>query len=242
MDTNYVKLDILAIGVHPDDVEISAAATIKKHIDLGMKVGLLDLTKGEMGTRGSADIRMQEAAAAAQMLQVELRETLSMKDSFVCATEENKIEIAKVIRKYRPDIILANAPQDRHPDHSAASQLVVAANFIAGLSKLELQDGKPLEPWRAKNIFHYIQDDYLKPDFVVDISDYFDFKMEVLACYASQFYNPNSQEPETPISSLDFYKYMEARARDMGRKIMKTYGEGFIAQRILNVDSFKGLY
>jgi len=228
-----MKLDILAIGVHPDDVELSCSGTLLKAIDQGKKVGLLDLTRGELGTRGNAEIRAQEASTAAKLMGALVRENVGMADGFFSHTRESLIKIARVIRKYQPEIILANALEDRHPDHARAAKLTSDACFIAGLTKVESVDneGNTQERWRARAIYHYIQDHHLKPDFVIDITPYIDQKMELIMTFKSQFYDPNSKELDSPISSINFMESIKAKNRVFGRPIGVDFGEGFNVER-----------
>lgn len=232
-----MKLDILAFGAHPDDVEISCTGTILKHIEAGYKVGIIDLTGGELGTRGNKELRLKEASLAAEMMGVSIRENLNMRDGFFQNDEYHQIKVIEKIRQYKPEIILANAPIDRHNDHGRAAQLVKEAAFLSGLIKIQTYlNGQSQEPWRPKAVYHYIQDYYLEPSFVVDISKYFDKKMKVLQCYASQFYNPHSTEPETSISRKDFFNVVESKARVWGRYISVEYAEGFIVNRLIGVE------
>lgn len=233
-----MKLDILAFGAHPDDVELSCSGTIIKHIREGKKVGLIDLTRGELGTRGTAEIRDAEAAEASRLMGISIRENLNMDDCFFINDKENKLKVARAIRKYQPEIILANAVSDRHPDHGRAAALVSDAVFLAGLLKVETLDGAAKQqPWKTKAVYHYIQDRYIKPDFAVDISDYIDEKMKAIMAFRSQFYNPASTEPETAISSKEFLDFLQARSVDYGRSIGVKYGEGFTVERTLGVKS-----
>jgi bacillithiol biosynthesis deacetylase BshB1 len=223
-----IQLDILAIGVHPDDVELSASGTLLRHIAQGKKVGLLDLTRGELGTRGNAKLRTIEAQNAAQKMGALVREQLDLADGFFQHSEANLLKIIPILRKYRPEIILANAVEDRHPDHGRAAKLVSDACFLSGLVKIETHsEGKLQAPWRPKNIYHYIQDRALKADFVVDISDYMEKKLELIFTFKSQFYDPNSPEPMTPIASKDFIEYVKGRDSTYGRLIGVAYAEGF---------------
>jgi bacillithiol biosynthesis deacetylase BshB1 len=226
-----VKLDILAFGAHPDDVELSAAGTLAKAKAGGKKIGIIDLTKGELGSRGSAETRAKEASVASEILQLDARENLEMKDGYFAITEENTNKVIQVLRKYKPEIILCNAPSDRHPDHGRAAKLVKEACFLSGLVKIETKsDGGELQDkWRPSAVYSYIQDHYLAPTFVVDISEYWEIKLQAIKAYASQFYNPDSQEPETPISSKGFMEFIEGRASQMGRNINAPKGEGFIS-------------
>jgi N-acetylglucosamine malate deacetylase 1 len=227
-----IRLDILAIGVHPDDVELSASGTLLRHIAQGKKVGLLDLTRGELGTRGNAQLRTIEAQASAQKMGALVREQLDLADGFFCHSEANLLKIIPIIRKYRPEIVLANAVQDRHPDHGRAAKLVTDACFLSGLVKIETQyEGKNQAPWRPKNIYHYIQDRALPADFVIDVSEYMDKKLELIFTFKSQFYDPNSAEPMTPIASKDFIEYVRGRDSTYGRLMGVAYAEGYNVAR-----------
>lgn len=234
-----MKVDILAIGAHPDDVELSCSGTLIKMIAQGKKVGLIDLTRGELGTRGSGELRSTEAQNAAKKMGALFRENLDMADSFFKYTDENLIKIAGAIRKHQPKIILANAVSDRHPDHGRAAKLISDGSFIAGLMKVEIKDenGKPYERWRPDAVYHYIQDHHLTPDFVIDITDYIDQKLATILCFESQFYNPDSNEPESPISSLNFFESVKAKNRVFGRPLGYDFAEGFTVERVIGVDS-----
>lgn len=237
-----MKLDILAIGVHPDDIELGCSGTILKHISQGKKVGILDLTKGELGSRGSAELRIEEANKSAIILGVSIRENLGFADGFFTNDKAHQIEIIKILRKYQPDIVLANAPRDRHPDHGRASQLVSESCFYAGLVKIETQlDGEDQELWRPKAVYHYIQDRFLKPDFVVDVSEHVDKKMEAIMAFSSQFYNPDSNAPETPISSIKFLDFVKARMANFARDINTDYAEGYTVERVIGVEDITQL-
>ncbi len=237
-----MKLNILAFGAHPDDVEISCAGTILKHIDLGYTIGIIDLTAGELGTRGSKEIRLKEAKAAAEMMQVSIRENLYMRDGFFRNDEEHQLKIIQKIRQYQPDIVLANAPVDRHNDHGRASQIIREAVFLSGLPKVETElNGQKQPAWKVRSLYYYIQDYYLEPSFAVDISPYFEKKVNILKCYASQFYNPNSTEPETAISGKDFFNIIESKARILGRYISTEFAEGYIASRLIGVNNLINL-
>lgn len=237
-----MKLDILAVGAHPDDVELGCGATLAKEIALGKKVGILDLTRGELGTRGSAGIREKEAEEAARILKVQIRENTAFSDAFFVNDKEHQIEVIKIIRKYKPDIVLCNAVDDRHIDHPKGSKLVSDACFLSGLRRIETSfDGKNQEHWRPKNVYHYIQWKSIKPDFVVDVSGFIDIKMEAVKAYKSQFYNENSKEPESPISSKNFLESVLYRAKDLGRLIGTDYAEGFTAERNIAVASLEKL-
>ncbi|TBW28576.1 bacillithiol biosynthesis deacetylase BshB1 [Gramella sp. KN1008] len=233
-----MKLDILAVGSHPDDVELSCSGTIAKEVDRGKKVGILDLTRGELGTRGTAEIREKEAKAAAEILGVTVRENLEFSDAFFENNTAHKLEVVKMIRKYRPEIVLCNAIEDRHIDHGKGAKLVSEACFLSGLRKIEtILNGEKQEAWRPTHVFHYIQWKNLKPDFVVDISGYIDKKVASVLAYSSQFYDENSKEPETPISSSNFLDSITYRARDMGRLINTEHAEGYNVERMVAVDS-----
>lgn len=233
-----MKLDILAIGAHPDDVELSCSATIAKEIEKGRKVGILDLTKGELGTRGTAEIREQEAKAAAEILGVSVRENLEFSDGFFVNNVAHQLEIIKVLRRYKPEIVLCNAVDDRHIDHGKGAQLVADACFLSGLRKIEtIYNGNSQEAWRPKNVFHYIQWKNLTPDVVVDVTGFMDKKLASVKAYSSQFFDENSEEPETPISSSNFLESITYRAKDLGRLIGAEYGEGFTVSRYVAVDS-----
>ena len=233
-----MKLDILAIGVHPDDVELSASGTILKHIALGKMVGILDLTLGELGTRGSAALRTQEAAHAAKILGISVREQLTMADGFFENNEAHQKLIIHVIRKYQPEIVLCNSVSDRHPDHGRAAKLTSDACFYSGLVKIETKEDTIIQkPWRPKAVYHYIQDNFLEPDFVIDITAYMDKKMESIMAYSSQFFDPNSKEPATPISSANFMEYVKAKSSVFGRAINCDYAEGFTVNRYIGVDN-----
>ncbi len=234
-----MQVDILAIGAHPDDVELSASGTLLAHTALGYTFGLLDLTRGELGSRGTPEIRAQEAQRAAAILGAQFRHTLSLQDGFISpSANANALPIISVIRHCRPAIILANAPNDRHPDHGRAASLVAECAYLSGLMKIQTNDpetGAPQQAWRPKAVYHYVQDRQLTPDFVVDITPYFRKKMESILAFKSQFYDPNSTEPDTPISSKDFLDFMEAKARVFGREAGYTFAEGFIKSRIPGV-------
>lgn len=239
----YQKLDILAIGVHPDDVELSCGGTIAKEISLGKKVGILHLTEGELGTRGTNEIRLKEANEAAKILGVHVQEHLNIGDGFFEVTETYLKQISIILRKYRPNIVLLNAVNDRHPDHARASKLCSRACFLSGLPKIVLHDehGNNLEKWRPSQVYHYIQWKNLTPDFVVDITGFIETKKKACLAYASQFFNENSDEPETPISSKNFLDSIEYRARDLGRIIGVEHAEGFTVERFIGVDHLSHL-
>ena len=237
-----MKLDILAFGAHPDDVELGCAGTILKEISLGKKVGIIDLTRGELGTRGSAEIRDQEANAAAKILGVSARENLEMRDGFFVNDEKHQLEIIKMIRKYQPEIVLCNAIDDRHIDHAKGSKLVSNACFLSGLMKIETSlEGEQQKAWRPKLVYHYIQWKNIQPDFVVDITGFTDKKIESILAYGSQFYDANSNEPDSPISSKNFLESLNYRSRDLGRLTGVDHAEGFTVERYLAVNSLGDL-
>ena len=233
-----MKLDILAIGVHPDDVELSCAGTLLKHIAMGKKAGILDLSAGELGTRGSGELRLQEAAEAAKILGISVRNNLGMADGFFVNDREHQLEIIKKIREYQPEIILCNAIEDRHPDHARASQLISEACFYSGLRKIGTKMNDEIQAaWRPKAVYHYIQDRHLKADFVVDVTEFVDKKMESIKAYSSQFYNPDSKEPVTPIAVKNFLEVVTSKMAIFGRDAGYTYAEGFTVERTIGVNN-----
>ncbi len=237
------KLDILVIAAHPDDAELGCAGTIASHVDKGYKVGIVDLTQGEMGTRGTPEIRLTESEDAAGILGLAVRENLGFKDIFFKNDEEHQLKLISVIRKYRPEIILANAIADRHPDHGKGSELATDSCFMSGLRRIETSlDGVGQEPWRPKQVYHYIQNNYIEPDFVVDITPYWQTKIDAILAFKSQFYDPLSIEPNSFISDPEFIPFIEARAREFGHKIMTKYGEGFTVARKIGVRNLFELY
>ncbi|MCQ0112163.1 bacillithiol biosynthesis deacetylase BshB1 [Zhouia amylolytica] len=239
-----MKLDILAFGSHPDDVELGCGATIAKEIASGKKVGIVDLTRGELGTRGTAEIRDKEAAASARILGAVVRENMEFADGFFVNDKDHQLEIIKMIRKYRPEIVLCNAVDDRHIDHGKGSKLVSDACFLSGLRKIDTKfdgDDEWQDAWRPKHVYHYIQWKNLKPDFVVDVSGFIDTKIAAIEAYASQFFDPESDEPQTPISSSNFFDSVNYRARDLGRLIGVEHAEGFTVERYLAVNSLSDL-
>ena len=237
-----MKIDVLAFGVHPDDVELCCAGVLLAEKKNGKTIGIIDLTQGELGTRGTADTRKEEAAAAAKILEVDIRENLQMPDGFFENDEMNKRKIIGMLRKYRPEIIFCNAPEDRHPDHGRSAQLVEEAAFLSGLSKVEtFLDGNPQIAWRPKFVFNFIQDRYLKPDFVIDVSKEMEQKIESVKAYKTQFFNPeNIDGPQTYISSPEFLESVYARAAMFGKMIGVKYAEGFLSKKMIgfrNLDS-----
>jgi len=233
------KLDILVLAAHPDDAELGCSGTILKHIALGKKVGVVDLTRGELGTRGTMEIREKEAAEASRILGLTLRENLGLPDGFFQNTREHQIKVIEAIRKYQPDIIITNAYHDRHPDHGRASELVEASVFLSGLRKIETySDGELQEAWRPNMVLHFIQDRYIEPDIVIDVTEYWDKKIESILAFKSQFFNPEWQnEPQTYISSPEFIKVVEGRGVEFGKSIQAKYAEGFTSKKILGVDN-----
>ena len=239
-----MKLDILAFGAHPDDVELGCAATLSKEIANGKKVGIIDLTRGELGTRGTAETRDEESKLAAKILGVSMRTNMEFADGFFENDKKHQLELIIQIRKYQPEIVLCNAVEDRHIDHGKGSKLVSDACFLSGLVKIpSFEEGSdaPQAPWRPKVVYHYIQWKSLEPDFVVDVSGFIEKKTEAILAYSSQFFDPSSKEPETPISSKNFIDSVNYRARDLGRLIGKEYAEGFTVERFVAVDRLEDL-
>ncbi len=237
------KLDILAIGAHPDDVELGCGATIAKEVAAGKQVGILDLTKGELGTRGTPEIRAMEAEAAAEILGVLVRENIGLPDGFLENTKEYQLKIVEVIRKYQPEIVLCNAIDDRHPDHAKASKLISDACFLSGLRAIKTNIGYgEQEAWRPKNVYHYIQWKGIEPDFVVDVSEYMDVKENAVKAFKSQFYDPNSNEPESPITSKNFFESIDYRAKDLGRIIGVKSAEGFTTERYVAIKNLSDIF
>lgn len=231
-----MKVDILAIGIHPDDVELSASGTLAKHIAMGKKVAILDLTLGELGTRGSAELRTEEAMTSAKILGLTFRKQLNLKDGFFENNEASQRAIIEIIRFCKPEVVLCNAVSDRHPDHGRSAKMEADACFYSGLVKIETTyEGKKQEAWRPKAVYHYIQDNYLKPDFVIDVTDHIEKKREAIMAFSSQFYDPNSKEPETPISNKFFMEAVDAKMILFGRSIGVRYAEGFTASRYVGV-------
>jgi N-acetylglucosamine malate deacetylase 1 len=234
-----MKVDVLAFGAHPDDIELGCSGTLIACIAQGKKVAVVDLTRGELGTRGTPDTRKTEAANAAKVIGAHARENLDMTDAFFQNDEINVRKVITAIRKYQPEIVLCNAPEDRHPDHGRSSKLVSDAAFLAGLRKIETSfDGKQQGAWRPTYVFHYIQDRYLKPDFVFDISDYHDKKIEAILCYTTQFNSTDSSEPQTYISTPDFLDTIKSRALMLGKRIGVKYAEGYLTSKIPGIASF----
>ncbi|MEP7164154.1 MAG: bacillithiol biosynthesis deacetylase BshB1 [Ferruginibacter sp.] len=237
-----MKLDVLAFGVHPDDVELSCSGTLMVEKNNGKKTGIIDLTEGELGTRGSAETRSREAADAARILGVDIRENLQIADGFFKNDEAHQRKVICVIRKYKPEVVICNAPEDRHPDHGRSAKLVSDAAFLSGLSKIDTADnGLQQEAWRPKYVLHYIQDRYLNPDFVVDITAVFEKKLEAIKAYKTQFYNPALNEPETYISTPDFLDSVIYRYKMFGKMIGVKYAEGFISDKTIGIRNFDAL-
>jgi bacillithiol biosynthesis deacetylase BshB1 len=233
-----MKLSILAFGAHPDDVELSAAGTLLKHQAAGATIGIIDLTEGELGSRGTVDTRYGEAKAAGEILQLSVRENLQMGDGFFTHSEENLLKIVQQIRRFQPTIVFANAHSDRHPDHAKGSKLVSEACFLAGLSKISTSwDGEEQIAYRPKAVYHYIQDHYLVPDFVIDVTDFVPQKMNAIKAYKTQFWDPNSTEPKTPISGEEFFEFLHGRMAQYGRSIGVKYAEGYTVERTLGVSN-----
>jgi N-acetylglucosamine malate deacetylase 1 len=234
-----MKLDILVFGVHPDDVELSCGGMLLTEKMNGKKTGIIDLTQGELGTRGTVETRKSEAEAAAKIMQVDIRENLQMADGFFVNDEAHQRKIISAIRKYKPEIIFCNAPEDRHPDHGRSAGLVEDAAFLSGLRKIETTlDGVQQESWRPKYVFHYIQDKYLQPNFVMDISDVMDKKVEAIKAYTTQFNSPDTSEPQTYISSPDFLDSIIYRSKMFGKMIGVNYAEGFISKKMIGFNNF----
>jgi N-acetylglucosamine malate deacetylase 1 len=234
-----VKLDILVLAAHPDDVELGCGGTVAKHVSLGHKVGIVDLTRGELGTRGTPEIRAQEAKDAAAILGVSVRDNLNLKDGFFQNDPDHQLVVIRAIRKYQPDIVIANAVSDRHVDHGKGASLAYDACFLSGLSKIETKDdqGKSQKAWRPSAVYHYIQSHYIEPAFVVDISDFWETKVKAIRAFKSQFHDPSSKEPSTYISSPAFLKMVESRAQELGHSIGVSFGEGFTVRRNPGVNS-----
>jgi bacillithiol biosynthesis deacetylase BshB1 len=236
------KLDILAFGAHPDDVELGCGGTLLAAVAEGKKIGIIDLTQGELGTRGTVADRLKEALLAGEIIGAAVRENMGMKDGFFVNDQAHQMMIVEVIRKYQPDIVLCNAPEDRHPDHGKAAKLVADAAFLSGLVKIQTTHNRVAqEAWRPTQLFHYIQSRNLQPSFVVDISEQMDQKMAAILAHASQFYNPNSNEPNTFISSDSFLEFIKGRAKEFGQQVGVQYAEGFISEKMIGIHSFDGL-
>lgn len=237
-----MKLDVLVFAAHPDDAELSCGGTILSLIASGKKVGLVDFTRGEMGTRGTPEIRDEEAAASSKILGLTVRENLKFQDVFFQNDDQHVLEVVKKIRQYQPSIVLANAIADRHPDHPKAAQVVKRAIFLAGLKNVQTElDGQSQEHWYIKSLYHYIQTDLHKPDFVVDVSEFWETRMEAVRAFKSQFFDPSGESSNTLISTPEFMELIEARGREFGMSIRVKYGEGFIADRMPGVSDLTSL-
>ena len=232
-----MKLDILIFASHPDDAELGCSGTIVAHIASGKKVGIVDLTRGELGTRGTPETRAAEAEAASKVLGLSVRENLGFADGFFVNDKAHQLKVIEKIRQYKPELVIMNAIRDRHPDHGKGSQLVSESCFLAGLKMIETTgpDGESQEAWRPKVVYHYIQDRYIKPDVIVDIKPYWEKKLESIRAYKTQFYNPDDSSENTYISSPEFMEFLEARAKEYGHAIGVTYGEGFTVERHIGV-------
>jgi len=237
-----MKVDILAVGVHPDDVELSCSGTLIRHIAMGKKAGILDLTLGELGTRGTPELRTKEANDSAGVIGVEFRTQLDLGDGYFQNDPSHRSFVIQQIRKHQPDIVLCNAIRDRHPDHGRAAQLTAEACFYSGLSKIKTElNGSEQKAWRPRAVYHYIQDEYIEPDFVIDVTPYMETKMKAIMSFASQFYDPKSKEPQTPISSKEFMEYIQSKMSVWGRSIGVAYAEGFTVRRFPGVNSLYDL-
>ena len=231
-----MKIDVLAFGAHPDDVELSCSGTLLNAKSLGKKIGVIDLTRGELGTRGNAETRAAESKKASQILGLDVRENLDLGDGFFSYSQENILKIVEVLRNYKPEIVLCNAIKDRHPDHGRGSHIVSDACFYSGLSKIKTHlNSLEQSVHRPRAVYHYIQDRFIEPNFVVDISDVFSIKMESIMAYSTQFFDPNSNEPQTPISSIQFLNTIKERANTLGRIINAEYAEGFTTERYIGL-------
>lgn len=233
-----IKLHILAVGAHPDDVELGAAGTLIKHAIKGQNIGIIDLTEGELGSRGTVETRYAEAAAASNVMQLKVRHNLQMPDGYFQNTPDNQLKLIQYIRKYRPEFVIGNAPEDRHPDHGKGYTLVRDACFLSGLTKIETfdEEGKLQQPWRPKKVLHYIQDRHIEPDVIIDISDTINQKMEAIKCYGTQFFAPSdTNSPMTYIAQPAFLDSIVAKAVVLGHRIGATHAEGFV------IDGYYGL-
>lgn len=232
-----MKLDILVFAAHPDDAELGCSGTIAAHVAKGHKVGVVDFTQGEMGTRGTPELRLKEADISSKILKLSARENLGFKDVYFQNDEHHQLELIKMIRKYQPEIVIANAISDRHPDHGKGGDLATIACFMSGLRKIETQlEGNSQDAWRPKFVYHYIQNNYIEPDFVMDITPYWDTKIASILAFQSQFFDPKNDEPASFISNPEFLPFIEARAKEFGHKIYTKYGEGFTVERMIGTD------
>ena len=238
-----MKLDILILSAHPDDAELGCGGTILKHVSAGHKVGIVDLTRGELGTRGTPSTRDQEASDSAKILGLTVRENLGLPDGFFQSNKDSQLAVIKALRKFRPSIVIANATYDRHPDHGHGSDLAFESCFLSGLAKIETEDEtEKQEAWRPSALYHYIQSQFMEPDFIVDISDNWEKKLEAIRAFKSQFFDPSNKEPETYISNPGFLKMLEARAVELGHAIGVRYGEGFVTRRWIGVKSLFDIF
>lgn len=238
-----MKLDVLAIGAHPDDVELGCSGVLIKEVNRGKKAGIIDLTQGEMGTRGNMDTRYNEASKAAKIIGVHVRENLKLRDGFFLNDETNQLKLIKSLRQYQPEIVIGNVLEDRHPDHGRAGNLIYDACFLSGLAKIETKndDGSPQKRWRPKYLFHYLQDRFYEPDFIVDVTEVWEQRLNSVKAYKTQFHNTESQEPQTYISSPEFLESIIARARLLGKRIGVQFAEGFISKKNIGIDNFDAL-
>ncbi|HEU4469891.1 MAG TPA: bacillithiol biosynthesis deacetylase BshB1 [Flavisolibacter sp.] len=238
-----MKLDILAIGAHPDDVELACSGTLISEVRRGKKVGIVDLTQGELGTRGTIETRYAEAAEAARIMGISARENLKMRDGFFKNDEAHQLQLISILRKYRPEIVIGNILEDRHPDHGRGGWLIYDACFFSGLRQIQTLDenGKPQEKWRPKMLLQYIQDRFFEPDIIIDVSDVWEQRMETVKAYRTQFYDPGSTEPQTYLSKPDFMEAITARARLLGKRIGVKYGEGFLSKKNIGLTSLDAL-
>lgn len=238
-----MKLDVLAIGAHPDDVELGCSGTLINEIKKGKKAGIIDLTEGELGTRGTVQTRYAEAKESARIMGISVRENLKMRDGFLINDEANQMKLIRVLRKYQPEVVIGNILEDRHPDHGKAGWLIYDACFLSGLRQISTKDdeGNEQEKWRPKMLLHYIQDRFYEPDIIVDVSEVWEQRMEAVRAFKTQFYDPNSKEPETYLSSPDFIDALTARARLLGKRIGVKYGEGFLSKKALGIRDLDAL-
>jgi bacillithiol biosynthesis deacetylase BshB1 len=238
-----MKLDVLAIGAHPDDVELGCSGVLIKEVNRGKKVGIVDLTQGELGTRGTIETRYQEAADAAKIMGIHVRENLKMRDGFFVNDEAHQLQLISVIRKYQPDIVIGNILEDRHPDHGKGGKLIYDACFLSGLKQIKTKDdqGKEQERWRPKYLLHYLQDRFFEPDVIVDISDVWEQRLESIKAYKTQFHSPDSSEPQTYISSPEFLEAVISRARLLGKRIGVQFAEGFISKKNIGISDLSAL-
>lgn len=238
-----MKLDLLAIGAHPDDVELGCSGTLIKEIRRGKKVGIVDLTQGELGTRGTIETRYAEAADAAEIMGLAVRENLKMRDGFFKNDESHQLQLIAAIRKYRPEVVIGNIMEDRHPDHGRAGSLIYDACFLSGLRQVKTIDegGKEQEHWRPKILLQYIQDRFFEPDFIIDVSEVWEQRMQAVLAYKTQFHDPNSTEPNTYLSNPAFIEAVIARARLLGKRIGVAYGEGFLSKKSIGLHHLDAL-